>query len=86
VNDHASAPEASIVLIEKIRRFVREQLDDNERVLFAALVAPGIAAAYQDASREVEGFVTTEWAPTRIPADLARGLRETGVRVIGIDP
>ena len=55
-------------------------------VLFGALVAPGIAAAYQDASSEVEGFMLTEWASAGIPAELARGLREKGVQVSGIDP
>ncbi len=85
MEDDAPGAEASIRLIGKIRRFVHEELDEEERVLFGALVAPGIAAAYKDASSEVEGFVLTEWAPGSIPAHLARSLREKGIRVIGID-
>jgi hypothetical protein len=86
VNDAVTESDASGRLIEKIRRFVREQLDEEERVLFGALVAPGIAAAYRDASTEVEGFVLTDWAPSSIPDDLARKLREKGIRISGIDP
>ncbi|HEX6477025.1 MAG TPA: hypothetical protein VF005_07095 [Acidimicrobiales bacterium] len=85
VEDDALGAEASVRLIGKIRRFVHEELDEEERVLFGALVAPGIAAAYKNASSEVEGFVLTDWATGSIPADLARGLREEGIRVIGID-
>ncbi len=86
MNDAVTESDASGRLIEKIRRFVREQLDEEERVLFGALVAPGIAAAYRDASTEVEGFVLTDWAPSSIPDDLARKLREKGIRISGIDP
>jgi hypothetical protein len=86
VDDGVSEPDASERLIEKIRWFARERLDEQERALFGALLAPGIAAAYRDASTEVEGFVLTDWAPGSIPEDLARSLREKGVRVSGIDP
>jgi hypothetical protein len=86
VDDHVTESEASDRLIEKIRWFVREHLDEQERALFGALLAPGIAAAYRDASTEVEGFVLTDWAPGSIPEDLARSLRVKGLRVSGIDP
>lgn len=86
MDDGVSEPDASERLIEKIRWFARERLDEQERALFGALLAPGIAAAYRDASTEVEGFVLTDWAPGSIPEDLARSLREKGVRVSGIDP
>jgi hypothetical protein len=86
VDDAVPESEASLRLIEKVRWFVREHLDEEERVLFGALVAPGIAAAYRDAGTEVEGFVITEWAPGVIPEALARGLRDKGIRVTGINP
>jgi hypothetical protein len=86
VDDGVTESDASDRLIEKIRWFAREHLDEEERALFGALLAPGIAAAYRDASTEVEGFVLTDWAPGSIPEDLARRLREKGVRVSGIDP
>jgi hypothetical protein len=86
VEDAVAQSDASDRLIDKIRAFVRDDLDDQERVLFGALLAPGIAAAYNDASTEVEGFALMDWAPTSIPGDLARTLRERGVRISGIDP
>jgi hypothetical protein len=86
VDEAVTEPSASDRLIEKIRWFARDHLDEQERVLFGALLAPGIAAAYRDASTEVEGFVVTDWAPGSIPEDLARSLREKGIRVSGLDP
>ena len=86
MDDPVTESDASDRLIDKIRWFSREHLDEQERALFAALLAPGIAAAYRDASSEVEGFVVTDWAPGSIPDDLARSLREKGIRVSGIDP
>jgi hypothetical protein len=86
VDETVTERDASGRLIEKIRWFVRDHLDEQERVLFGALLAPGIAAAYRDASTEVEGFVLTDWAPGSIPEDLAKRLREKGIRVSGIDP
>jgi hypothetical protein len=86
VDEAVTEPNASDRLIEKIRWFARDHLDEQERVLFGALLAPGIAAAYRDASTEVEGFVVTDWAPGNIPEDLARSLREKGIRVSGLDP
>lgn len=86
MDDAVTESDASGRLIEKLRWFVREHLDEQERVLFGALLAPGIASAYRDASTEVEGFVLTDWAPGSIPEDLARSLREKGIRVSGIDP
>ncbi len=86
MDDVAAGSDASARLIEKIRWFVGDQLDDQERALFGALLAPGIAAAYEDASTEVEGFSLMDWAPARIPEQLARTVREKGIRISGIDP
>lgn len=85
MEDGVPDADAATRLIEKIRWFVRDHLDEEERVMFGALVAPGIVAAYREASTEVEGFMVTEWS-ANIPDSLARALREKGVRVSGIDP
>lgn len=60
-----------------------DELDDEERALFAALVAPGVACAYVEA--EVTGFEANEWVPTTLPDALAAALRRNQVRVQGFD-
>jgi hypothetical protein len=69
-------------LVEKLRRFVSDELDEEERPLFAALIAPGVARAYGEV--EVEGFELTEWEPDALPRTLVEALREAGVRVEGL--
>lgn len=71
-------------LLEKIRRFVRTELDDEERGLFAALLAPGVALAHEPED-EVTGFSVTDWRPTALPDTLGETLRRGGVRVEGLD-
>ncbi len=70
-------------VLQKVQVFVRDQLDDEERLLFGALVAPGIAQAYRD--DEVEGFEAAPWAAGLLPQDMADAVRERGVRVAGLD-
>lgn len=70
-------------LLDKLRRFIAENLDDDERVLIGQLLAPGIAQAYQQ--DEVEGFTATDWSPGALPASLVMALRDQGVRVVGLD-
>ncbi len=67
-------------LLAKLRRFVNDDLDDVERALFAALVAPGVAEAY-DVAPDVTGF-DDRWRPPGLPAHLVRVIRERGLRVI----
>lgn len=76
-------PQAAYRLLEKIRAFVA-QLDDEERSLFAALIAPGVARAY--AEQEVEGFGLPGWSPTALPESLVMALRDRRVRVEGLEP
>lgn len=71
-------------LLEKLRRFIAEHLDDDERVLIGQLLVPGIAHAYQE--EEVEGFTATGWSPGALPESLVMALRDRGVRVVGLDP
>jgi hypothetical protein len=68
-------------LLVKLRRFLADELDEDERVALAALLAPGVAAAYGES--EVTGFGTTELTP--LSELLARVLRRSGVRVVGLD-
>ena len=68
-------------LLDKIRVFVSERLNDEESALFAALLAPGVSLAYPDA--EVSGF-SADWRPDALPEALAQVLRGGGVRVEGL--
>jgi hypothetical protein len=78
-NDRAAAER----LLAKIRTFVAEQLDDDEAALFAALVAPAVAQAYQlDDASGVGSDV--DWRPNALPESLAAAVRDGGVRVEGL--
>lgn len=84
--------EAAERLLAKVREFVAS-LDDDERALFATLLAPGVARAYQE-DDEVVGFGEAGareagagevgWSPAALPDALVRELREQGVRVEGL--
>jgi hypothetical protein len=69
-------------LMEKVRAFSAD-LADDERAMFAALLAPGIARAL-DPGPEVEGFGITSWLPTSLPEGLERAVRERDIRVEGL--
>jgi hypothetical protein len=66
-------------LLSKIRKFVAEELDDEEAALFAALVAPGVARAYE--TDEVDA----DWRPGALPESLAEAVRAGGIRIEGLD-
>ncbi len=72
--------EPADTMLEKVRHFI-VTLDDQERALFAALLAPGIAAAW-DADDEVEGF-GTEWSTSRVQDHLHEAVRRHEIRVEG---
>lgn len=69
-------------LLAKVRAF-HETLDVEERALFAALVAPGIAQALAP-DDEVEGFGLTEWMPRSLPDDLAERIRDRDITITGL--
>jgi hypothetical protein len=76
--------EAADRLLAKVREFVAEDLDDEEAALFGALVAPGIARAYE--GEEVVGFDSeVDWRPGALPDSLAEAVRSRGIRVEGLD-
>lgn len=69
-------------LLGKLRAFVTDQLSDDERPLFAALIAPGVAQAY--AEDDVHGFAMTEWSASALPEALAEAIRHSDIRVVGL--
>jgi hypothetical protein len=74
--------DAGARLMTKLRHFIESELDDDERALLAALLAPGIAQAYEEV--DVAGYTATVWAPDALPHALVRAIREKGVRVQGL--
>lgn len=83
VEGNGSDKAAAQRLLAKIRTFVADQLDDDEAALFAALVAPGVARAYQD--DDVQGFGSdVDWRPGALPDSLAEAVRDGGIRVEGL--
>jgi hypothetical protein len=72
-------------LIGKVREFA-SSLEDDERALFAALLAPGIDAAWTDGADEVEvaGF-GLEWRPDRLPGHLVRAIQDAHLRITAED-
>jgi hypothetical protein len=72
------SPEASA--LAKLRTFIGE-LDPDERVVIASLLAPAVAQAFDTTDdAEVQGFAFVEWRPT-IPETLAQHLRTSGMQV-----
>ena len=77
-------PDASTRLIEKLRLFATETLDDDERALLATLLAPGVDRAYASTD-EVTGYDLEQWSGAPLPEALVDALRSSGVRVVGLD-
>ncbi|MDO8361770.1 MAG: hypothetical protein Q7V88_02655 [Actinomycetota bacterium] len=69
-------------LMEKVKQF-NESLAADERALFAALIAPGIARALAP-DDEVEGYGLTEWMPTSLPEQLTEQIRTSNITVNGL--
>jgi len=68
-------------LLDKLRDLVEHHLDDDERALFAALIAPGLQQAY--ATPEVEGF-GADWSTTTLPTALVDAIQDRQVRIEGL--
>ena len=68
-------------LLLKLRHFAVDELDEPERVVLAALLAPAIAMGYGEV--EVAGFGVTELAP--LPEVVVDAVRHSGIRVVGLD-
>lgn len=70
-------------LITKIRAFA-DTLDADERPLFAALLAPGVSAAWstpEDGDLDEVGGFAFEWRPDRLPSHLARAIHDADLRI-----
>lgn len=72
-------PAVASAALGKLRVFV-ESLDDDERAVLAALLAPAVAQAYGEEA-EVVGFTAQDWLPTRLPDVLADEVRSHGWRI-----
>lgn len=70
-------------MLDKLRRFIDEALDPDERQALAALLAPGVARAHEP---EVVGFgaSTPEWLPDALPDALGDAIRDRDVRIEGL--
>lgn len=79
-NEPVTPDDPANQLIEKLRVFALG-LDSAERQLLAALLAPGIDAAWGDPA-EVTGFAL-DWTPGLLPAHLADAIRDRNLRVEG---
>jgi hypothetical protein len=72
-------------VLEKLRAFIAT-LDDDERAVLAALLAPGVASAY-DEEPEVVGFsaevadAEVGWRPERLSDALAAQVRDRHLRI-----
>jgi len=71
-------------MLAKVRDFVARDLNEEERQLFAALLAPGVALASEES--EVGGFAMVDWPADNFPDALGRALRQAGISVTGLDP
>lgn len=76
----SGSSDAANRLIDRLREFAAG-LDTEERSLFAALLAPGIDAAWGEPA-EVTGF-GLDWSPDTLPTHLADAIRGRSLRVEG---
>jgi hypothetical protein len=71
-------------LLDKLRAFVGS-LDDEERAVMAALLAPGVASAYAEPEPDPDvvgfGMASVAWKPTRLPDALTGRIRSQHLRV-----
>lgn len=74
----ADSPETTA--LAKLRAFIRDGLDPEERVVVASLLAPAIAQAFEGEGADVEGFSAVEWRPS-LPEALAEQIRLSGMQV-----
>jgi len=82
VDAATTTDDAAERLLEKVRAFVRDQLSDEERALFAVLLAPGVAEA--NGASDVSGFAVgdSNWEPTPLPEYLAKAVRDSHIQIV----
>ncbi len=74
--------DAATRLLVRLSEFASE-LRDDERALLAALLAPGVAQAWQS-DDDVVGFDASTWQPERLPDRLQSAIRDRDVRIDGL--
>ena len=79
-------PDPSGHLLAKVRAFVIADLDPEERILFAALVAPGVARACLPDDAAPWTAPAALWAMPPLPDSLRHALRADGLFALGLDP
>ena len=75
-------PDPAERLVEKLRRFIAEDLDEAEQALLAMLLAPGIALVYDET--DVSGFTMVSTGPGALAEQLRDALQRAGVQVSGL--
>lgn len=78
MGDNDAAPR----MLAKLRAFVSNELEVDEREQLAVLLAPGVALAYTD--DDTFGFSMTTWRPGALPSALAEAVRGAGITVVGL--
>lgn len=76
-----SYDDAAATLLSKVREFI-ETLGDEERQVFAAMLAPAVTEAWE--ADEVAGF--DAWSPTRVQDHLHRAIRNERLVIERADP
>lgn len=72
-------------MLNKLRQFVDQELAPDERQALAALLAPGVASAYQnDDVDEVVGFQAPTWMPEALPEHLSEAIRDRDLHIEGL--
>jgi hypothetical protein len=79
MTDTPDSPETRA--LAKLRAFIRDGLEPDERVVVASLLAPAVAQAFDEGEPEVEGFGMVEWKPV-LPERLAEQVRASGMKVV----
>jgi hypothetical protein len=70
-------------LVLKLRTFMANELDADERALFGALIIPGLSQALLDGD-DVQGFAMTSWTPRDLPDALVIALQESSLRLLDV--
>ncbi|HLN17474.1 MAG TPA: hypothetical protein VK277_12085 [Acidimicrobiales bacterium] len=75
--DEASVPdrEAAERLLDKLRAFVVNDLNEEEATLLAALLAPGMALATAEEQEVVAFGSEDDWRPGALPRALVEAVR-----------
>ncbi|HEX7133248.1 MAG TPA: hypothetical protein VF228_11765 [Iamia sp.] len=83
MTDRSRDEAVAAAVLAKVRAFA-SGLDPDERRVLAALLAPGVAAAWAEPSEpDVVGF---EWRPDDVTSHLAAAVRAEGLRIEGWPP